>query len=68
MLVELAGGKKATGRNQDLLELIHDGGFADSRIARDQHQIWLTGGDDLIKGIQKCFDLSIAPVQFFGNQ
>ncbi len=47
------------------MEFLDDGGLADSGITGHQHEIRFTGGDDLIKGSQKCFDFSIAPVQFF---
>jgi len=38
-LVELARCKKATGQNKHLVELIDDGGFADARIAGNEHQL-----------------------------
>ncbi len=52
-------------RNEHLVQFVHHRGFADTGIAGYEHQLRFTGGDDLIKGIQKRFDLSITPVQFF---
>src|ERR1700730_17654337 len=68
ILVELAGCKKPAGRNEHFVELVDDRGLADSGITRHQHQLRFTGGDDLIEGIQKRFDLSIAAVQFFRHE
>ena len=39
VLVELAGGKKAARRNKRLVQLIDDGGLADTGISGNEHQL-----------------------------
>jgi hypothetical protein len=40
VLVELAGRKQAPRRNERLVELVDDGGLADTGIPRDQYELW----------------------------
>src|SRR5215468_10580718 len=67
ILVELARGKKAAGRNKHLVELIDDGGLADPRISRNKHQLGHAAGHDAVEAGQQGIDLSRSPVQFLGN-
>ena len=39
VLIELAGGKETARRDQHLVQLVDDRGFADAGIARDQHEL-----------------------------
>src|SRR6266446_8736735 len=68
VLVELAGCKKATRRNQRFVQLIDDGGFADSGIAGNQHQLRPASSHHTIKRRKESVDLSLSPVQFFRDQ
>ena len=49
------------------MQLIDDGGFADSGIAGNQHQLRPAAGDDAIKRREEGLDLARSPVQFLGN-
>jgi hypothetical protein len=49
VLVELARGKKTARRNKHLVELIHNGGFADSRITGNEHQLRCAASYDAVK-------------------
>jgi len=62
VLVELARGKKAAGQNKYLVELIDDGGFADTRISRDEHQLGRAGSYYAIEGGEQSIDLACSPV------
>src|ERR1700730_15499523 len=62
-LVELARCNKATRRNQGFVHLISDGGFADSGIARNQHQLRPAPGYHTIKRSKQGLDLARSPVQ-----
>src|SRR5262245_25761609 len=64
VLVELARRKKATRTNQRFMQLIDDGGFADSGIAGNQHQLRPGTGYDTIEGGKQRLDLARSPVQF----
>src|SRR6516162_7121281 len=66
--IELAGGKQAPGRNQHLMELIYDGGLANTRISADEHQLRPAADHDTVEGREQCIDLPRSPVQFLGNQ
>src|SRR5262249_23014445 len=50
VLVELAGRKKAAGRNKHFMELIYDGGLADTRVSGNEHQLRPPAGYDTIEG------------------
>src|SRR5215510_6934038 len=68
VLVELSRCKKATRRNQRFVQLIDDGGFADSGIAGNQHQLRPAALDDAVKGGEQGIDLECSPVQLLGDQ
>src|SRR5262245_11052752 len=68
VLVELARCEKATWRNQGLVQLIDDGGFADSGIAGNQHQLRPAASYHAIKRIKQGLDLALSPVQFLRDQ
>src|SRR4029077_20325661 len=68
VLIELARCKKATRRNQRFVQLIDDGGFADSGIAGNQHQLRLAAFDDAVEGGEQGTDLARSPVQLLGDQ
>ena len=68
VLVELARCKKATRRNQRFVQLIDDGGFADSGIAGNQHQLRPAAAYDAVEGSEQDLDLARSPVQFLGDQ
>ena len=50
VLVELPRSKQATGRNQRLMELIDNGGLADTGIAGHKHQLRPAAGDHPVEG------------------
>src|SRR6185437_1038901 len=64
ILVELACCKKASRRNQRLVQLIDDGGFADSGIAGNQNQLRPAAGYHMIKRSKQGLALALSPVQF----
>src|SRR5260370_19319645 len=68
VLIELARCKKAARRNQGFEQLIDNGGFADSRIAGNQHQLRPPTGHHTIKRRKKSIDLAASPVQFLRDQ
>src|SRR5215831_8805206 len=68
VLVELARCKKATRRNQRFVQLIDDGGFADSGIAGNQHQLRPAALDDAVEGGEQGINLARSPVQLLGDQ
>src|SRR3954466_7468478 len=68
VLVELARCKKATRRNQRFVQLIDDGGFADSGIAGNQHQLRPAAGYHTIKRRKERVDLARSPIQFLRDQ
>src|SRR6266436_2030929 len=63
VLVELAGCKKAMRRNQRFVQLIDNGGFADSGIAGNQHQLRPPAGYHPIECCKQGLDLALSPVQ-----
>jgi len=68
ILVELARCEKAARRNKHLVELVNDGGLADTRISRNKHQLRHAAGYDAVEGGKQGTDLSRSSVQFLGNQ
>src|SRR6516164_5584299 len=50
------------------MELIYDGGLANTRISADEHQLRPAAGHDTVEGREQCIDLPRSPVQFLGNQ
>jgi hypothetical protein len=54
VLVELARGKKTARRNKHLVEPIHNGGFADSRITGNEHQLRCAASYDAVKEGNHC--------------
>src|SRR5262245_15406993 len=67
VLIELARGKQATRRHQRFVQLIDDGGFADSGIAGNQHQLRPAALDDAVEGRKQGLDLTRSPVQLLGD-
>src|SRR5215471_1668733 len=68
VLIELARCKKAARRNQGFVQLIDNGGFADSRIAGNQHQLRPPAGYHPIKRRKESVDLARSPVQFLRDK
>ena len=68
VLVELAGGKEPARRDQSLVQLVDQRGFSDARIARHQHQLRGTLGDDTIEGGEEGVGLGLAAIEFFRDQ
>ena len=67
VLVELARCKQAAWRNERLVELIHDCGFADAGVSGDQHQLRPAARDDAIERGEQGVDLAVPPVQLLGD-
>src|SRR5215469_15574733 len=68
VLVELARGKNAAGRNKHLVKLIDDGRLADTRISGNEHQFRRAARDDAVEGSKQSIDLARSPVQFLRDQ
>src|SRR5262249_46724460 len=49
------------------MELIDDGGLADTGISRNEHQLRPAAGYDAIEGGEQGLDLACTPVQFLGD-
>src|SRR5262245_46746799 len=54
--------------HQYFVQLVDDRRFADSGIARDQHQLRRAALDDAVEGSEQDLDLVRASVQLFGDQ
>src|ERR1700756_2649171 len=67
VLVELTRCKQAAGRNQHLMKLIHDGGFANTRVPGDEHQLRHAVSYDAVEGSEQNTDLTRTSVQLLGN-
>src|SRR6266478_5044478 len=67
-LVELARREKPARRNKDLVQFVHNGGFADTGITGYENELWRTLGHDPVEGLDQGVDLALPPVQFLGNQ
>ena len=50
------------------MELIDDGGFADTGVSGNEHQFGPAAGYDAVEGGEQGIDLRHPPVQFLGNQ
>ena len=50
------------------MELIHDRGLADAGVSGDEHQLRPAAGNNAVESGEKGVDLTVAPVQFLGNQ
>ena len=68
VLIELAGREQAARRHEHLVQLIDDGGLADTRISGDQHQLRGAALDDAVEGGEQGIDLARSPVQLLGDQ
>ena len=68
VLVELAAGKETPGRDQQLVKLADDRGFADAGIARYQHELRRALVDDAIEGRDESLDLALAPIELLRDQ
>src|SRR5262249_23069212 len=58
MLIELARREKTARWHEGLVQLIDDGGFADTRIAGHQHQLRPAGLDDAVEGGEQGLDFA----------
>src|SRR5579863_9659528 len=67
VLVELASREKPPRRNKHLAQLVHHGGFADTRITGHKHELWPTLRHHPVEGCQHCVKLAFATIQLFGN-
>ena len=67
VLVELAGCKQAAGRDERLVELVHDRRLADAGVSGDQHQLRPAARDDAIERGEQGVDLTVPPVQLLGD-
>src|SRR5262249_61751784 len=68
VLVELARGKQAAGRNERFMEFIHDGGLANTGVAGNEHQLRRAARHDAIESREQGIDLSLPPVQFLRDE
>ncbi len=62
VLVELAGREETARRNQRLVQLVHDRGFADAGIAGYEHEFWCALGHDAVEGCEQGIDLALPPI------
>src|SRR4051794_3039834 len=67
VLVELARRKQAPRRNQRFLELIDDGGLADTGVSGNEYQLRRATAHDTLEGGEQSIDLVGSPVQFLWN-
>src|SRR4051812_6100633 len=67
VLVELARRKQASRRNQRFMELIDDGGLADTGVSGNEYQLRRATADDTLEGGEQNIDLAGSPVQFLWN-
>ncbi len=67
VLIELARGEQPA-RHQHPVQLIDDGGLADARVARDQHQLRSATSDHAVEGGEQALDLALSPIQLLGHQ
>ena len=68
VLVELAGCEEAARRDEHLVQLVHDGGFADAGITGYEHQFRCALGHDPVEGREQGVDLALPPVQLLRDQ
>ena len=68
VLVELARCKKASGRDERFMEFIDNGGFANTRVARNKNEFRSASAYDTVEGRQQGIDFGRSPVQFLGNE
>ena len=68
VLVELARRKQGARRNEYLVQLVHDGRFADPGIARDEHELGRTAVDDAIERGEQGLDVACPSVQLLRDQ
>src|SRR5258708_2446823 len=68
VLIELARGEQAARRNEPLMQLIDDGGLANTRISGDQHQLRSATLDDAVERGEQGLDLALSSVKFLRNQ
>src|SRR5262249_47292130 len=67
VLVELARGKQAAGRNQRFMKLIDDGGLANTGVAGNEHQLRLAAGYNAGEGGKQGVDFACSHVQFLAD-
>src|SRR5438105_13389494 len=48
-------------RNQHLVQLVDDGGLADTRISRNKHQLRRAARQDAVEGREQAIDLGRSP-------
>src|ERR1700744_1463529 len=67
VLIKFARSEQAARRNKHLLQLVHDGRFADARIAGHKHELRSTVRHDTVEGREQCANLALSTIQLFGN-
>src|SRR3954471_15100050 len=67
VLVELARRKQAPRRNQRFLQLIDDGGLADTGVSGNEYQLRRATAHHTLEGGEQSVDLVGSPVQFLWN-
>src|ERR1700733_2023674 len=68
VLVELTRHEEAAQRDQGLVQLVHDGGFADTGIPGYEHELCCAVRYDPIEGAYQRLDLALTPVQPLRDQ
>src|SRR3984957_12406449 len=68
VLVELAGRKETTRRDQHLVQLVHHRGLANTGIAGHKHQLRSAVGHDTVEGSEQCINLALSAVKFLRNE
>src|SRR5208283_5244663 len=66
--VELAGREEAARRDERLVQLVDDRGFADAGVTRDQNQLGRAARDDAVEGGEQGLDLALPAVELFRDQ
>src|SRR6516225_508125 len=68
VLVELAGGKKAPGRDERFMEFIDHGGFANTRVAGNKNEFRSASAGDPAEGGEQQLDLFFPSVKLLRDQ
>src|SRR6202042_2571712 len=68
VLVELTGREEAAQRDQGLVQLVHDGGFADTGIPGYEHELCCAVRYDPAEGAKQHLDLVLPAVELLRNE
>src|SRR5580698_3705543 len=68
VLVKLPCSEKPPRRNQHLVQLIHHGGFADSRVSRNQHQLGGTLRHHSVDRREQRINFALPSVELLGYE